>query len=159
MILDPAEELVEGAVSIALTALARRDHTRSQIEQKLTQKGYAAATVSGAITRLAEMGYLDDRAYARRFTEDKRNLEGWGARRIAARLSELGVDRETVDEALADESRDEEIERAVALLAQRFSDGIDGNAAYNRAIGMLVRRGYVPELASDAIRQFKSTLN
>ena len=46
--------------------------------------------------------YVDDAGFARRFAEDRRNLDGWGNERIERRLVELGVDREHVRAALGD---------------------------------------------------------
>ena len=42
------------------------------------------------MSALLEGSYLDDAAFARRFAEDRRNLDGWGSERIERRLAELG---------------------------------------------------------------------
>ena len=52
--------------------------------------------VEEVVAALLEGGYIDDAAFARRFAEDRRNLDQWGAERIERRLKELGVDRELI---------------------------------------------------------------
>ena len=41
-----------------------------------------------AVASLVRDGYLDDASYARRYAEDRRNLDGWGAERIERALSD-----------------------------------------------------------------------
>jgi regulatory protein len=105
------------------------------------------------VCELIELGYLDDARYAQRFAEDRRRLDGWGSDRIARRLRELGVDREHVEAALAAQDPEEELEAALALLRRRCPQPPATRAERDRALGILVRRGYAPELAFDALRR------
>ncbi len=52
---------------------------------------------------------------------------------------------------MAGESREELVERAGALLAER-GEPLDDDGSRARALGFLTRRGYDYELAYDAIR-------
>ena len=88
-----------------------------------------------------------------RFAEDRRRLDGWGSERIARRLRELGVDREHIDAALADQDPEEEMEAALELLRRRCPSPPQTRAERDRALGILVRRGYAPDLAFDALRR------
>lgn len=103
------------------------------------------------IARLTDEGLLDDARFARRYTEDKRELAGWGPERIREALLARGVDRELVDAALEDEGEPEQLQRAVAMLAER---GLrcDTDPERERALRLLVRRGYALELAYEAVR-------
>src|SRR5439155_343804 len=98
------------------------------------------------------LGYVDDRRFARQFAEDRRRLDSWGSDRIERRLRELGVDRELIAAALAEQEGPGELEAAVALLRRRFPVAPEGDRERDRALGLLVRRGYELELAYDAIR-------
>ena len=106
---------------------------------------------------LLEGGYLDDAAFARRFAEDRRNLDGWGAERIERRLTELGVDRRLIRDALAGDGDEDgghdELGAACELLARRFPVPPDNPRDRDRALGFLVRKGYELELAHDALRR------
>ena len=104
------------------------------------------------MAELCAAGYLDDARYAIRFAEDKRALERWGGERIARELRRRGVGRELVDAALARQDRDGELRAAVELLAARLPQPPDDDRERDRAWRLLVRRGYEPELAYEAVR-------
>ena len=120
----------------------------------LLGKRVEPAVADQVVTELIELGYLDDARYAARFAEDRRRLDGWGSERIARRLRELGVDREHIDAALADQDPEEEMEAALELLRRRCpAAAVDPRQERDRALGILIRRGYAPELAFDALRR------
>ena len=53
-------------------------------------------------------------------------------------------------------ARAEELEAALGLLRHRFRGGVlEGERERERALGMLVRKGYELELAYDAVRAFE----
>ena len=107
------------------------------------------------MAELVLQGYLDDAGYARRFTEDRRNLDGWGADRIARRLRALGVADEVVEEALGDRDHGDELDAAVEVLRRRVRDAPADDAGRERALGVLARRGYDLDLAYQAVRRFE----
>jgi len=109
------------------------------------------AEAGEVIGRLIEEGLLDDERFARRFTEDKRDLSGWGPERIREALRDRGVAAELVDSALEGEGEDEQLSRAAVLLAERGLS-CDSDAERERALRLLVRRGYALELAYEAVR-------
>jgi len=146
------DELVELAVGRGLAYIGFRARTVLETQNKLIQKGIAEDVVQGAIERLIEMDYLDDRKFALSFVEDRRNLDGWGNSRIRTRLMALGAERDAIDAAFAVEDEETELQRAVEFLNGRLTQPAEQTAERRRAIGLLVRRGYSFETASDAIR-------
>jgi regulatory protein len=106
------------------------------------------------VAALLDGGYVDDAAFARRFAEDRRNLDGWGSERIERRLAELGVDRAEIRAALeTGGGHDDELQAACELLARRFPAPPETPRDLERALGFLVRKGYALELAHDALRR------
>ena len=103
------------------------------------------------------MGYVDDARYARTFAEDRRNLDGWGNERIERKLLTLGVDAEHIAAALNERDGVGELEAALELLARRWRAAPASQRERERALGMLVRRGYELEVAYDAVRAFEHT--
>jgi regulatory protein len=99
--------------------------------------------------------YLDDARYARRFAEDRRTLDSWGADRIERRLLGSGVSPGLVAAALAAQDVDGELEAALALLRRRFRERPSNDRERERALAVLVRKGYGLELAYDAVRRFE----
>jgi regulatory protein len=144
---------VERARALAWRSLNRRDRTVDEVGGMLLGKRVEPAVADQVVTELIELGYLDDARYAQRFAEDRRRLDGWGSERIARRLRELGVDREHLDAALAAQDPEEEMAAALELLRRRCPAPPATRAERDRALGILVRRGYPPELAFDALRR------
>jgi regulatory protein len=142
----------EQALDLAYKALNRRDRTVGELRGYLEGKEVEAAAIEAAIAELERAGFLDDAGYAQRFTQDKRNLESWGAARIERELLRRGVAAEHVEAALASQDRAGELEAALALLADRVREPPADDRARDRAWRMLVRKGYEPELAYDAVR-------
>jgi regulatory protein len=100
---------------------------------------------------------LDDERFARLFVQDKRTLEGWGAERIRRGLAARGVDHETAEQALTDGpdpdvAEETELDRAIALLRTRFPDPPQGRDR-DRALGVLLRKGYEYELALEVLQR------
>lgn len=143
------------ALELAFGHLGRRDRTEAELRRHLAAKDVGERDADGAIAELARMGYLDDARYARTFAEDRRNLDGWGAERIERRLLELGVEREHVAAAIAARDGEAELEAALELLRRRLRNAPAGERERERALGMLVRKGYELEVAYDAVRAFE----
>jgi regulatory protein len=145
------EERLQHALGIALRYLNRRDRTVSELRRHLGRAGVAETEVDEAIRRLTAERYLDDARYAQLFAQDKRELERWGSERIERQLLERGVDRELVSAALADDSDQTELDRALELLRSRFPAAPENRRDRDRALGVLLRKGYDSELALDAL--------
>lgn len=146
-----AGDRLEHALALAYRYLNRRDRTVSEMQRHLQARGCDPDEIESAIGTLAEQGYLDDARYARLFAEDKRELEQWGSERIQRALLERGVDRELVEQALAPGATGSEISRAVALLKRRFPTPPRDRRERERALGVLLRKGYESEVALDAL--------
>jgi regulatory protein len=148
----PARTETERAVDLAYQALARRDRTVAELRAFLERKRAAPAAIEAAVKALQEAGYLDDERYARRFTHDKRELERWGTERIARDLHRRGIPAELVERAVAGHRPHDEIEAALSLLADRLPAPPRDDRERDRAWRLLLRRGYRPELAYEAVR-------
>ena len=145
----------ERALELAFRHLGRRDRTEAELRRHLAAKDVGESAAEAAIAEVARMGYLDDARYARTFAEDRRNLDGWGGERIERRLLELGVDREHVAVAIGAREDADELEAALGLLRRRLRAPPVSERERERALGMLVRKGYELELARDAVRTFE----
>jgi regulatory protein len=149
--LDP-ELRLQHALDLAFRYLTRRDRTVLETRRYLEGKRVEPSAIEQALDRLRDGGYLDDARFARRFAEDKRLLEEWGADRIERRLLTLGVPPELARDAVGARGRDGELEAACALLRRRFPALGEDPRERRRACDVLVRKGYEPELAWAAIR-------
>jgi regulatory protein len=155
---DPLEGLINPAkappdpLQLAYRYLNRRDRTEGEVRKHLAGKGVDVVALEAAIETLRDQGYVDDARYARLFAEDKRTLEGWGAERIKGTLASRGIDRDLIDDAVAaDGGADAEMERALEILRRRFPSPPRERRDRDRALAVLLRKGYDPDLALDAL--------
>ena len=142
----------ERAVELAYKALGRREHTVAQLRTCLERKRVEPDAIDAAVDELTEAGFLDDARYVRRFAEDKRTLERWGTDRIVRDLRRRGVEPGVIEEALSGRERSAELDSALVLLEERVPAPPDSDRAREKAWRLLVRRGYEPELAYEAVR-------
>ena len=149
------EARLQAALEVAYRQLGRRDRTVAELRWYLRRRELDQAAIEGAIAVLIEQGYLDDARYAQRFAEDRRTLDGWGTERIARRLEEAGVSPEHIADAVAAQGSDDELTAALTLLRRRLTGPPADDRSRERALGLLVRRGYELELAYDAVRAFE----
>jgi regulatory protein len=148
---------LEHALAAAYSYLNKRERTAAEVARRLRREGCSAETTAQTLALLRDEGTLDDHRFARLFTDDKRALEGWGSERIRRALIQRGVDSDTVAAVLnpgdgeAGNSLESERERALALLGSRFPEPPRSRRDRDRALGVLLRKGYEPELALDAL--------
>jgi regulatory protein len=148
-------ERLQHALDLAFRYLGHRDRTVFEVRERLSAEGIEPAIVDDAIDELHHLGYLDDARYTQRFAEDRRTIDAWGAERIERRLLALGVDAELIAAALGEQGAGEELEAALAVLRRRFAQPPAHDRDRDRALGLLVRKGYDLELAYDAVRAFE----
>ena len=108
--------------------------------------------IDDVVAQLHEAGLLDDARYAQRFAEDKRSLDRWGSERIARELHRRGIAPDLIAAAVADRSREAELQTALVLLEQR-APSVNDDRERDRAWRLLVRRGYQAELAYEAVQR------
>jgi regulatory protein len=149
---DP--ERLQHALDLAYRYLGHRDRTVAEVRERLGAEGIEPEVLEEALEELAHLGYLDDARYAQRFVEDRRSIDAWGAERIERRLLAVGVDAGLIAAALG-EGAGEELEAALAVLRRRFAQPPSHDRERDRALGLLVRKGYELELAYDAVRAFE----
>ncbi|HEY1236844.1 MAG TPA: RecX family transcriptional regulator [Solirubrobacterales bacterium] len=142
---------MQDAYDLALKALGYKERTESELRAWLAERGVEEAEIEEVIALLAEAGAVDDASFARRYASDKQLLAGWGPDRIAHALERRGVALEHIEAALGGDDETAQLERATALLWDRgLSCATEPER--ERALRLLVRRGYPLELAYEAVR-------
>ena len=84
----------------ALDLLARREHSRLELRQKLVQRGFATSDIEPVLDALAAEGLLDERRYAELYACSRAD-KGYGPLRIARELRERGIPDALTEAALA----------------------------------------------------------
>jgi regulatory protein len=83
--------------------LARREHSRRELAEKLTARGFETERVARVLDELEQDGLLSAERFAQSFVT-ARYAKGQGPRRIRAELTERGI--ESADDYLRDERFD-----------------------------------------------------
>ena len=150
---------LERALAIAYRYLNSRERTRAEMRAHLQGKGIDARDTERSIEALAEQGHLDDARFARLFVQDKRELDQWGSDRIRQVLysprrrcrCRRGRARRARARAEHEEDSGGEIDRALAVLRRRFPSPSSDRRERERALGVLLRKGYDSDVALEAI--------
>jgi regulatory protein len=148
----PRQSETERAIDLAYKAVARRERTVAELRTVLERRRVEPAAIDAAVEELSSSGFLDDARYALRFADDKRELAQWGSERIARELTRRGVAADLIETALRNRTAQAELDTALTLLEQRFPAAPADDRERDRAWRLLVRRGYAPELAYEAVR-------
>ena len=157
---DPAVVL-----EAALHFLEARHRSIGEVRRRLGSAGYREDLVSAAIERLADLGVLDDAAFAQTWIESRDRARPRGERALQAELRQKGIDAETVSQALAvrraaetapategemGASADERAaERLLARHARALLRVTDPRQRRQRAYALLARNGFDPSVCHD----------
>ena len=135
----------------AVELISLRRMSVKELYNKLVRKGIDEDTARYCADKLADMGLLDDSAYACAVARHY-SAKGYGAGRIRAEFYKRGIDRELWESAFAEiEVPGDKLQR---LLAARIDDPNDRNQE-RKAAAFLARRGYNREQIDSALRTFK----
>jgi len=144
--------MADEVLAKALGAIGRKERTVAEMRAWLADREIEPDEIDRVVNFLIENEALNDRKFAIEFTSDKREISGWGQTRIRETLRKRGMPEGLIREALAQDSGETEVDRAVRLLEERGAD-LSDDRGKSRALGLLSRRGYSAEEAYAAIRR------
>jgi regulatory protein len=154
----PEDELGDpesAARGLCLRALTGAPKTRQQLAELLATRGIPDDAAETVLDRFAEVGLIDDAAFARAWVSSRSTGRGLARRALSAELRAKGVDAEVAAEAV--EAVDDEDERATARRLVDRKVGamrrLDRATATRRLMGMLARKGYNGGLAAAVVRE------
>lgn len=121
----------------ALACLARREHSRAELERKLAQSGHAKEDIAALLDDFEARNWLSDRRYAESYVADHRARSG--PVKLAYELRQRGVDDSIIEAVLA-ETRGSELERARQIWLKKYgTPPVDGRIDPKQARFMLSR--------------------
>jgi regulatory protein len=134
------------ALETALKLLSIRARSRRELKQALARKGFGEGHQDSALTRLSEMGYLDDARFALERASSLLRKGRLGPRAVVHRLCAHGLSKEEASRALAQAESALEITPLDAARGLLRSKGLLGRALQSkeraRAERMLRARGF-----------------
>ncbi|HEY6567898.1 MAG TPA: regulatory protein RecX [Actinomycetota bacterium] len=137
----------------ALGLLAVRPRSRRELERRLLAASFERSEVDDVLARLERVGLVDDHEFARQMAEYQYGSRRAGRRAVTGALMEKGIAPEVIAQVI-DEAPDDEEDRALALAGSRAlrMGSVEPAKAFTRLTGLLVRRGYSPDVARRAAR-------
>jgi regulatory protein len=155
----------DAAMEIAVRFLGTRPRTRWELERRLRRAAATDDVITATLHRLAAMGYVDDKAFARWWAEQRDRHAPRGRRMVEAELRQRGVPREVLEELRGEELAEPALdgESLPGSEAERARTALDRHLkgrplpldpkARQRIGAFLMRRGFDPETARTAIRE------
>ena len=146
-----SETREEQAHTVCLRLLTVRARTRAELSGQLARRGYPDEVAQAVLSRLADVGLIDDEDFAEQWVASRQRNAGKGKRALAAELRTKGVDDEVIAAALGGIDAGAERVRAEQLVERKLrrealAEGDDAKVM-RRLVGMLARRGYSQTMA------------
>ena len=143
---------VRSAIRIrAIGLLARREHSRAELQDKLQQRDFPSLQVTEVLTALQQAGLVSDRRFAEQFVR-MRQQRGHGVQRIRRELRERGVDGELIELALAATTGQDWMTQLRAVQRKRFGRLPQDARERARQARFLYYRGYTAEQVNRLFR-------
>src|SRR5262245_32108480 len=141
----------------ALNLLTFRARSARELHRRLVQKGVTADRADRVITKLRDVGLIDDADFARQLTRSKMSA-GASRRRVHQELFKRGVPREVADEAVEQVVEEEGLSDAesierIARKKWRSLAAMDDVTRRRRLFAILARRGFDSDDVSRVVRQ------
>jgi SOS response regulatory protein OraA/RecX len=148
---DP-EAVARGICLRALTGAAK---TRKQLADLLAKKGVPEDAAATVLDRFAEVGLIDDAAFAAAWVSSRQSGRGLARRALASELRAKGVDGEVAAAAVEQVDPQDEWDSARRLVERKLPSmsRLDRVTAERRLMGMLARKGYGGGLAGYVVRE------
>jgi regulatory protein len=152
--------------AVVLEAAARfleaRSRSVAEVRRRLGRAGYRPELIDGAITRMTELGMLDDATFGRAWVESRDRARPRGEIALRRELSLKGVDRAIVDELMQERRGEVSAEedgasvdqvaarRLLARHERALARVADPRQRRQRAYALLARNGFDPETCREA---------
>jgi regulatory protein len=148
---DPEER----ARQLCLRLLTGRPRTRTELADAMRRHGIPDEAATGVLARLADVGLIDDAAFARAWVESRHHSRGLARRALSAELKRRGVDGQDIEAAVSALDPADELATARQLVdkAMRASRGKPVPVRMRRLVGLLARKGYPAPVAYRIVRE------
>jgi regulatory protein len=147
--------LPESAYIAALTMLARRELSTTQVRQRLARRKYSSEDIDAAVERLTADRSLDDARVAGAIARSQLSLKKRGRLRVRREIEAAGISRTLADRAIAEafDGVDAEALLESALDRRLGAKAIDDDRAAARLYRYLIGQGFDAERVGAAIRK------
>ncbi|GAA0985338.1 recombination regulator RecX [Nocardiopsis tropica] len=151
----PGDDPEAQARALCLRMLTHSPRTRAQLERALHRREFPEEVVDAVLGAFGDAGLIDDAAFSRAWVSSRHHGRRLSRRALAQELRTRGVEEDTVKEAVAELSDQDEEEAARDLARRRLATtrGKDREVRIRRALGVLARKGYSSGLSYRIVRE------
>ncbi|MCD8214548.1 MAG: RecX family transcriptional regulator [Clostridiales bacterium] len=152
-------EILEGNAYIraretALRFLGCRMRTKREITDRLKRDGFSEEIINRVLSFSEEYGYVDDRAFAEAYIEEKRRLKGFGGIRLKRELYQKGISPEIIEE-LSEKLSDDDTDIIKKAIDKKLKGKVPADRKeLQRLYGYLMRKGYSYEKSKEALSEY-----
>ena len=145
----------EAARAACLKLLTSAPRTRAQLAAALRRRRVPDEVAESVLARFAEVGLIDDAAFARAWVESRHHSRGLARKALAAELRQRGIPDGEVRAAVDSLGPQDEVAAARQLVLKRMAAtrGRPLPARARQLLGMLARKGYSAGLATQVVRE------
>ena len=142
------------AKDACLRLLTDRARSRSELETKLSGRGFEPEIIAKVLDRLQEIGLIDDADFANQWVHSRHTYSGKGKRALAVELRLKGIDQDVASEALSQIDPEDERERAADLVRRKLKNKPidDRDKVTRRLVSMLARKGYSAGMSYEVVK-------
>ncbi|HLK76652.1 MAG TPA: regulatory protein RecX [Streptosporangiaceae bacterium] len=143
------------ARQICLRLLTIAPRTQAQLAEALHRRGVPDEAAETVLSRFADVGLIDDAAFARAWVESRHYSRGLSRRSLSAELRRQGVQSQEIREAVDTLDPEQEVATARRLVEQKMAGtrGQPPEVRVRRAAGSLARKGYPAGLVFRLIKE------
>ncbi|EQM31780.1 MULTISPECIES: recombination regulator RecX [Rhodococcus] len=142
------------AKDACLRLLTDRARSCSELETKLSGRGFEPEIITKVLDRLQEIGLIDDADFANQWVHSRHTYSGKGKRALAVELRLKGIDQDVASEALSQIDPEDERERAAELVRRKLKNKPvdDRDKVTRRLVSMLARKGYSAGMSYEVVK-------
>lgn len=152
---EPDADPEEVARGIVLRKLAVQARTRVELERALQGRDVPEEAAAAVLDRMTEVGLVDDVTFAHDWVSSRQQRRHLSKTALRRELATKGVDRDVIDDALADVEGADEHRAALDLASRRASTmgGLSREVVYRRLGGVLARRGFSASITTQVLAE------
>lgn len=146
------DDAIGQAVDRGVRFLAYRPRSEQEVRRNLSDKDIPQAVIDAAVDRLHNLGYLDDRAFALFWIENRSTFKPLSPRALRYELRQKGVADPIITDLLADVDAYDAAYQAARKRLQRLR-GTDRSTFRSKINAFLQSRGFTYDIIRDITQQ------
>ena len=138
----------------ALDYLARREHSRTELKEKLLKREFSTEEIEPLLDQLQAENLQSDRRFAEAYVRS-RLQRGFGPRVIEQELQQRGIEQVLTQDVFCTMEVDWQ-DRLAGVWRKKFGQLPGGAAGYARQYRFLLQRGFCPDTVRQLLKELQN---